>query len=116
MKSEQRDFLVEIGTEELPPKALLALSQAFGAALTAGLDKAVLAHGEVSVFATPRRLAVLVKRLAARQPEQNLRRRGPPLSAAFDAAGTPTRAAMMAPSPTCQVVAILRPRNLSTSP
>src|SRR5215469_5726945 len=94
MKSEQRDFLVEIGTEELPPKALPTLSQAFVAALTAALDKAGLAHREVKGFATPRRLAVLVKRLAARQPEQNLRRRGPPLSAAFDAAGTPTRAAL----------------------
>ena len=89
-----RDFLVEIGTEELPPKALSALSQAFVAALTAGLDKAALAHGEVSGFATPRRLAVYVKRLAARQPEQNVRRRGPPLTAAFDAAGAPTRAAL----------------------
>jgi len=88
------DFLVEIGTEELPPKALPALSRAFVAALTAGLDKAALEHGEVSGFATPRRLAVYVKRLAARQPAQNVRRRGPPLTAAFDAAGVPTRAAL----------------------
>jgi glycyl-tRNA synthetase beta chain len=89
-----RDFLFEIGTEELPPKALLGLSQALVAALGAGLDKAGLAHGELAGFATPRRLAVWVKSLAAQQPEQQLRRKGPPLSAAFDAAGKPTRAAL----------------------
>jgi glycyl-tRNA synthetase beta chain len=94
MTLAHRDFLIEIGTEELPPKALRTLEQAFVGALTAGLDKATLAHGAVSGFATPRRLAVYVKRLAAQQPEQHLRRRGPPLAAAFDAAGAPTRAAL----------------------
>lgn len=94
MKSEQRDFLVEIGTEELPPKALLALEAAFVSGLSAGLEKAGLAHGGLAGFATPRRLAVRVKRLAAQQPEQHMKRRGPPLSAAFDAAGAPTRAAL----------------------
>ena len=88
-----RDFLFEIGTEELPPKALLGLGQALVAALGAGLDKAGLAHGELAGFATPRRLAVRVKDLAPEQPEQQLRRKGPPVSAAFDAAGAPTRAA-----------------------
>lgn len=94
MSRAHQDFLVEIGTEELPPKALRSLEQAFAAALTAGLDKARLDHGSVSSFATPRRLAVYVKRLAAAQPEQHLKRRGPPLSAAFDASGAPTRAAL----------------------
>jgi glycyl-tRNA synthetase beta chain len=92
--TQPRDFLFEIGTEELPPKALPALERSLVDALGAGLDKAGLAHGELVGFATPRRLAVWVKRLAARQPEQQLRRRGPPLSAAFDAAGAPTRAAL----------------------
>ncbi|HYB64325.1 MAG TPA: glycine--tRNA ligase subunit beta, partial [Steroidobacteraceae bacterium] len=92
--SAARDFLFEIGTEELPPKALLGLEQALVAALGAGLDKAGLAHGELVGFATPRRLAVWVKSLAPRQPEQQLRRKGPPVSAAFDAAGKPTRAAL----------------------
>ena len=64
------------------------------AAVSEGLDKAGLAHGAVTGFATPRRLAVLVRRLAARQPDQHLKRRGPPLSAAFDASGAPTRAAL----------------------
>jgi len=89
----RRDFLVEIGTEELPPKALRSLSEAFVAGVTAGLEKAQLQHAGVTGFATPRRLAVLVKRLAAAQPEQHLKRRGPPVAAAFDASGAPTRAA-----------------------
>ncbi len=90
---EKHDFLVEIGTEELPPKALRALEQAFAAGLSNGLSKADLAHGEVKSFASPRRLAVLVRRLAVRQPDQRIERRGPPVNAAFDAAGQPTRAA-----------------------
>jgi glycyl-tRNA synthetase beta chain len=94
MKIEHRDFLLEIGTEELPPRALRSLSEALVAGLAAGLDKAQLAHGELTGYATPRRLAVWVRRLAARQPEQNLRRKGPPVSASFDAAGAPTRAAL----------------------
>jgi glycyl-tRNA synthetase beta chain len=94
LKSEHRDLLIEIGTEELPPRALRTLEEALVSGLGAGLDKAGLAHGALRGFATPRRLAVWVKRLAAQQPEQQLRRRGPPLSAAFDAAGAPTRAAL----------------------
>ncbi|GMU69184.1 MAG: glycine--tRNA ligase beta subunit [Steroidobacteraceae bacterium] len=88
-----RDFLVEIGTEELPPKALPELERAFRDGVAAGVDAAGLAHGAIESFAAPRRLAVLVRALATRQPEQQIRRRGPPVSAAFDAAGQPTRAA-----------------------
>jgi glycyl-tRNA synthetase beta chain len=94
MTPEKRDFLVELGTEELPPTALRGLEQAFATGLRAGLDKAALAHGDVVSFATPRRLAILVKRLASHQPEQDIKRRGPPVSAAFDGAGQPTRAAL----------------------
>jgi glycyl-tRNA synthetase beta chain len=94
VSASHHDFLVEIGTEELPPKALPVLEQAFVAGVISGLAKAALGHGDIRAFATPRRLAVLVKRLAAQQPQQNLKRRGPPLSAAFDAAGAPTRAAL----------------------
>lgn len=89
----RRDFLVEIGTEELPPKALRQLEQAFSAGIESGLTKAALAHGALQSFATPRRLAVRVRRLADRQPDQPVQRRGPPVSAAFDAGGAPTRAA-----------------------
>ena len=93
MTVEKHDFLVEIGTEELPPKALGALERAFAAGLLNGLAKAALAHGEVRSFASPRRLAVRVRRVAVRQPDQRIERRGPPLNVAFDAAGQPTRAA-----------------------
>ena len=93
MTSEKRDFLVEIGTEELPPKALRALEQAFAGDLTASLAKAGLRHGELKSFATPRRLAILVRGLVAHQPDQKIERRGPPMNAAFDAEGLPTRAA-----------------------
>jgi glycyl-tRNA synthetase beta chain len=93
VKVEKRDFLVEIGTEELPPKALRELELAFANGVKNGLDQAGLAHGEILSFATPRRLAVLVKKLVSRQSEQNIKRRGPPVSAGFDASGQPTRAA-----------------------
>ena len=89
-----RDFFVEIGTEELPPKALRELELAFAAGIGRALDQNGLGHGEIVSFATPRRLAVWVKRLADRQADQNIKRRGPPVTAAFDAAGQPTRAAL----------------------
>jgi glycyl-tRNA synthetase beta chain len=94
MKVEHRDFLVEIGTEELPPKALRSLELAFVQGLTSGLEKLSLAHGGIVSFSTPRRLAVRVERLPARQPDQDIKRRGPPVNAAFDQEGKPTRAAM----------------------
>jgi glycyl-tRNA synthetase beta chain len=88
-----RDLLVEIGTEELPPKSLPALSQAFGDGVAAGLAAAGLRHGAVTLYAAPRRLAVLVRRVAERQPDQPVQRRGPPVGAAFGPDGAPTRAA-----------------------
>jgi glycyl-tRNA synthetase beta chain len=94
MTVERRDFLVELGTEELPPTALRGLEQAFATGVRTGLEKAGITHGDVASFATPRRLAVMVKRLVARQPDQDIKRRGPPVSASFDAAGQPTRAAL----------------------
>ena len=88
------DFLVEVGTEELPPKSLHTLELAFAAGMHNGLEAAGLKPGEVVSFATPRRLAVLVRKLAAQQPDQPIKRRGPPLTTAFDATGQPTRAAL----------------------
>ena len=87
------DFLVEIGTEELPPKSLLPLAEAFRDGIAAGLDAAALTHGAALAYATPRRLAVLVRRLLDQQPDQRVERRGPPVSAAYDAGGRPTKAA-----------------------
>jgi glycyl-tRNA synthetase beta chain len=90
----RRDFLVEIGTEELPPKSLLALADAFAAGIERGLADAGLARGMIERFATPRRLAVRVRRLAVKQPDRTVEKRGPPVAAAFDAQGAPTQAAL----------------------
>ena len=88
-----RDFLFELGTEELPPLALPELERALAEGIRSGLATAGLTHGELVSYAAPRRLAVLVRELPTTQPEQVLKRRGPPLNAAFDKQGAPTRAA-----------------------
>ena len=93
MSTGQRDLLIELGTEELPPKALPTLERALAEGIAQGLAQSGLVHGAIESFATPRRLAVRVRRLAVRQSEQQIRRRGPPLRAAFDASQQPTRAA-----------------------
>lgn len=92
--SDAQTFLVEIGTEELPPKSLRRLSEIFRREIERGLDAAKLPHGTASALATPRRLAVVVEDVAVRQPEQSVERRGPAVSAAFDADGKPTKAAL----------------------
>ncbi|KAB8310374.1 glycine--tRNA ligase subunit beta [Erwinia endophytica] len=89
----EKTFLVEIGTEELPPKALRNLAESFAVNFTAELDAAGLAHGEVSWFATPRRLALKVANLSAAQPDREVEKRGPAIAAAFDANGVATKAA-----------------------
>ncbi|HWT16683.1 MAG TPA: glycine--tRNA ligase subunit beta [Patescibacteria group bacterium] len=87
-------LLIELGTEELPPKALDELANAFRDGIAAGLTKRGIAHTAHSVRAlhSPRRLAVWIEDVALQQPEQKLERRGPAASAAFDASGTPTKA------------------------
>jgi glycyl-tRNA synthetase beta chain len=85
--------LFELGTEELPPKSLFTLARSLADGVTKGLAGAALAHGEVEWFATPRRLAVRVHALAERQPDQEIKRQGPAVANAFDAAGQPTKAA-----------------------
>lgn len=87
------DCLIEIGMEELPPKAMPALSKAFHDNLIAGLAGASIAHGDVAAFAAPRRLALRIDNLAERQPDEALVLRGPPISVGLDADGKPTRAA-----------------------
>ncbi len=89
----KRDFLVEIGTEELPPLALPELERAFADGIRAGLKEAGLPSGDLHSFATPRRLAVLVHELATEQPAQAIKLKGPPVSAAFGKDGAPTAAA-----------------------
>lgn len=92
--SKAVDFLVEIGTEELPPKALRSLMNAFGNALLSGIDDARLTHGECASFASPRRLTVLVRNLAGQQEDRKTEQKGPPVSIAFDSDGNPAAAAM----------------------
>ncbi|HHQ6579449.1 TPA: glycine--tRNA ligase subunit beta [Serratia fonticola] len=89
----QQTFLVEIGTEELPPKALRSLAEAFAANFTAELDNAGLQHGEVKWFAAPRRLALKVADLSAAQADREVEKRGPAIAQAFDAEGKPSKAA-----------------------
>ncbi|MDI9092132.1 glycine--tRNA ligase subunit beta [Providencia rettgeri] len=89
----QQTFLVEIGTEELPPKALRSLAESFAANFTAELDGADIAHGAVTWFAAPRRLALKVADLAASQPDHEIEKRGPAISQAFGPDGQPTKAA-----------------------
>ncbi len=91
--AKQRNLLVEVGTEELPPKALLALSAAFTDGIVSGLKNAKLEFGAVKSFATPRRLAVVIYELNEVQPDQEVQRRGPAVTAAFDEEGVPTKAA-----------------------
>ena len=94
MTTDTRDLLVEIGTEELPPKALRRLSESLATELAAELDAAGLAHGVALPYATPRRLATLVRDVPATQPDQDIERRGPPLARAFDENDQPTKAAL----------------------
>ncbi|CAI2434168.1 Glycine--tRNA ligase beta subunit [Serratia ficaria] len=89
----QQTFLVEIGTEELPPKALRSLAESFAANFTAELDNANLEHGEVSWFAAPRRLALKVANLSAAQADREVEKRGPAIAQAFDTEGKPSKAA-----------------------
>ena len=88
------DLLFELGTEELPPRTLLNLSNALTEGVRAGLDTAGIPHGRIDGFATPRRLAVRVQKLAQHQPDKQVERRGPPLERSFDAQGAPTQAAI----------------------
>ncbi|MFV7562124.1 glycine--tRNA ligase subunit beta [Aeromonas sp. PS2Canimalfood6] len=89
----QYTFLVEIGTAELPPKALRSLAEAFADNFKAELTKADLAFGAVEWFASPRRLALKVSELAGEQPSKSVEKRGPAVAQAFDAEGKPTKAA-----------------------
>ncbi|MEO0367630.1 MAG: glycine--tRNA ligase subunit beta [Pseudomonadota bacterium] len=88
-------LLIELGTEELPPKALKKLSEAFTKEIAEGLleAKLVSAGAEVSPYATPRRLAIVVGNVLEQQPSQQVDRRGPAVQAAFKD-GEPTPAAI----------------------
>jgi glycyl-tRNA synthetase beta chain len=87
-----QDFLIELGTEELPPKALKKLSNALGEGIEKGLNQAKFSYESINLFASPRRLAVRVNQLSSMQPDSHIEKRGPALKAAYDSEGNPTRA------------------------
>jgi len=91
--SAKQDLLVEIGTEELPPKALKRLTTSFCEGIKQGLEKSQLAFANIQWFATPRRMAVLLTELDTHQSDKQVQRRGPALTAAFGEDGCPTPAA-----------------------
>ena len=88
-----RDLLVEIGTEELPPRALRRMRDALQSSLESLLDENGLAHGDSHAYATPRRLAVVIQDVPIAQADREITKRGPAVKAAFDADGKPTRPA-----------------------
>ena len=90
---DKQNLLVEIGTEELPPKALKRLATSFAEEVKLGLDKHNLAYADCQWFATPRRLALLVEQLDSQQDDREVEKRGPALAAAYDEEGNPTKAA-----------------------
>ncbi len=90
----KRDLLFELLCEELPPLALQGLAAALAANILKGLDAALIPHGAVREFATPRRLGLIVARCAERAPDRQVQRRGPPLAQSFDASGNATQAAL----------------------
>ena len=92
--SDKQDCLIELGTEELPPTALKGLSDAFCQGISKGLAAANLNYEDIKSYATPRRLAVVIKQLDSCQPDKSIERRGPALQAAFNEEGCPTKAAM----------------------
>lgn len=92
-KVVRRDLLIEIGTEELPPKALKKLSAAFSNETRDALQKAELNFKEIKAYAAPRRLALLITGLDEAQQDKEVERRGPAVQAAFDEEGNVTKAA-----------------------
>jgi len=88
------NLLFELGCEELPPKNLAFLAESFARLFVNGLQDAGLSLSAYKVFATPRRLAVLVENLSSAQEDQLIVRKGPALKAAFDKDGKPTKAAL----------------------
>ncbi|MEY2665857.1 MAG: hypothetical protein RLZZ384_28, partial [Pseudomonadota bacterium] len=87
-------LLFELGCEELPPKTLLKLSNALTSGIVQGLNDAELAFSSVKSYAAPRRLAVFVENLVGAQIDKTVQKRGPAIQGAFQADGTPSKAAL----------------------
>ncbi len=92
--TDSKDLLFELGCEELPPKSLLKLSHALLKQIEAGLIEAELTYQSAQAYATPRRLAVIIKGLCLSQPDKSVEKRGPAVLTAFSDDGTPSKAAL----------------------
>ena len=90
--SKTSDLLIEVGTEELPPKSLAKLAGAFAKGIEQGLVKQQLKMQAVNWYASPRRLAIIIDQLELAQADQTIQKRGPAIKAAYDEAGKPTKA------------------------
>ncbi|MBQ6521510.1 MAG: glycine--tRNA ligase subunit beta, partial [Atopobiaceae bacterium] len=92
--AETRDFLLEIGTEEMPSAPLMNAQKQLGTIIERGMAETGLAHGAIRTLSTPRRLAVIVEACATATDEVHDVKRGPAAQIAFDADGAPTKAAL----------------------
>lgn len=90
---QPRAFVLEIGTEELPPRDVVEATEQLEKSLVNTLEKRRLTHGKVHTYGTPRRLAIVVENLSMKQTEVEVELRGPPVAKAFDEEGNPTKAA-----------------------
>lgn len=88
-----KNLLLEIGTEEMPANIMSGVVDQLKALAASQFEAHRIAAENITIYATPRRLAVLVKGAADRQPDEEVKKRGPSVKAAFDADGNPTRAA-----------------------
>ncbi|XP_025811271.1 glycine--tRNA ligase, chloroplastic/mitochondrial 2 isoform X3 [Panicum hallii] len=93
VQGQPRAFVLEIGTEELPPRDVLEATEQLEKSLVNTLEKHRLSHGKVHSYGTPRRLAIVVENLSMKQTEVEVEVRGPPVAKAFDQEGNPTKAA-----------------------
>ena len=91
--SEKKDFLLEIGTEEMPSAPLIHASKQYRELLAKGLDDAGLAHGDIKIITSPRRLGAVIADVAVETEEVHEVKRGPAANIAFDESGAPTKAA-----------------------
>ncbi|GAA3963219.1 glycine--tRNA ligase subunit beta [Allohahella marinimesophila] len=99
---QAKDFLLELGLEELPPKAMPVLMQSLKQHMESGLHAAELSYREIEVLGAPRRLVLIIHELATKQNDRQVERRGPAKQAAYDAEGQPTKA-LLGFARSCQV-------------
>lgn len=92
--TDRAALLIELGCEELPAASIQPMAKALAEKLHAQLADAGFSLGSAQVFATPRRLAVLIDDVAAKQADREIEKRGPAVQAAFDKDGNPSKAAM----------------------